>query len=138
MSLIKLSSRDDKPLSGLPTINVRINQRVIGCEYAVSQSDRETGLMYRNSLPFNRGMLFRIYGKYRPQFHMRNVRFNLEAIFVGNDLKIVDIVPMKKLDGSYAYTTYKNVPISWVIEVNENYCSRNGIDVGDLIHIGNF
>ena len=135
--MIKLSYRE-QALAGLPTIGVRINQRIVTCEYAVSQKDRETGLMYRNMLPHNRVMIFRTYGRYRPQFHMKNVRFNLEAIFVSNDMKIVDIVPMLKLDASSLYTTYKNIPISWVIEVNMGWCGQNNIGLGDRVYVGNY
>ena len=137
MSMIKLSYRDQATM-GLPSMNIRINQRILMCEYAASQDDRETGLMYRNMLPWNRGMIFRTYGRYRPQFHMANVRINLEGIFVGNDMKIVDIIPMLKLDVSSLYTTYKNIPISWVVEVNMGYSSRNNVNVGDRVYIGNY
>jgi len=137
MSMIKLSNRDIRT-AGFPTMSVRINQRILVCEFAVSQSDRETGLMHRNMLPNNRGMIFRTYGRYRPQFYMKNVRFNLEALFIGNDMKIVDIIPMLKMDGSSLYTTYKNIPIAWVIEANMGYCSRNSIGVGDRAYIGNY
>src|ERR1035437_4351264 len=104
--MIKLSYRDSnvgRPVTGLPTMSIRINQRILICEYAVSQDDREVGLMFRNQLPQNRGMVFRTFGRFRPQFHMKNVLINLEALFVGNNMEIVDIVPMLKLDASSLY-----------------------------------
>jgi hypothetical protein len=137
MSMIKLSARD-KALTGLPSINVRINQKMILCEFASTQEQRETGLMYRNFLTEPRGMVFRTFGRYRPQFHMANVKFNLDGIFVGNDMRVADVVPMLKMDVSSLYTTTRNIPIAWVIEVPFGFCNRNNIGLGDRVFIGNY
>lgn len=83
----------------------------------------------------HRGMLFDTYGTYRPTFTMRNVSFDLEALFVGNDMTIKDIVPMRKADSSTAYTTPLRVPIKWVIEVNKGYCASKNIGIGDRVII---
>jgi uncharacterized membrane protein (UPF0127 family) len=101
----------------------------------VSQQDRAKGLMDRPFLFEHRGMLFDTYGTYKPLFTMRNVRFDLEAIFVGNDMTIKDIVPMRKMDASTAYTTPLRVPIKWVIEVNKGYCDSKNIKIGDKVFI---
>lgn len=83
----------------------------------------------------HRGMLFDCYGTYKPLFTMKNVLFDLDAIFVGNDMTVKDIVPMRKMDGSTAYTTPLRVPIKWVIEVNSGYCDRKNIKIGDRVFI---
>lgn len=105
------------------------------CDYALSKDQREKGLQFRSFLPMNRGMLFDCYGRYRPYFHMKNVPINLEAIFIGNNNKIIDIVPMMKMDGSFYYTTPKNVPVKWVIELNKGYCSSHGIGLDEYVFI---
>ena len=62
---------------------------------------------------------------------MKDVIIDLEAIFVGNDYQVKDIVPMRKMDGSTAYTTPVRAPIKWVIEVNKGWSQKNGIKIGD-------
>lgn len=78
-------------------------------------------------------MLFDVYGSYRPMFTMDHVPIDLEAIFVGNDMRVKDIVQMGRLNGSTAYTTSLRVPIKWVIEVNAGFCNRKDISIGDKV-----
>lgn len=78
-------------------------------------------------------MLFDAHSNYRPMFTMENVPIDLEAIFVGNDMKVKDVVHMARLNGSTAYTTSLRVPIKWVIEVNEGFCNRKNIKIGDKV-----
>ena len=130
--LIKLSSRD---VTAMGIVSVRIKTNVLLCEYARSQADREHGLMDRRYLPANRGMIFDTFSRYRPVFHMKNVYLPLESVFIGNDNKIVDIIPMIPLDASTIYTTTKNIPIKWVMEVNRYYCSQHGIKLNDTVFL---
>jgi uncharacterized membrane protein (UPF0127 family) len=127
--LIRISSRD------LPILSVRIKNVFLFCEHPVAQQDRAKGLMGRPFLFEHRGMLFDTYGTYKPLFTMRDVRFDLEAIFVGNDMTIKDIVPMRRMDASTAYTTPLRVPIKWVIEVNKGWCDSKNIKIGDKVFI---
>lgn len=115
----------------LPLVNVRIKTQFIFCEHPTNSDERQTGLMGRSFLFEHKGMLFDTFGVYKPVFTMRNVLFDLDAIFIGNDMTIKDIVPMRKMDGSTAYTTPLRVPIKWVIEVNGGFCSRRNINIGD-------
>jgi len=129
--MIKLSNRE----TSMSIIPVRINNNIIMCEYAQTQKEREFGLQFRSFLPINRGMIFNCYGRYRPHFHMKNVPINLEAVFIGNNSKVIDIVPMIKMDGSFFYTTPINIPIKWVMELNKGYCKTHGIELGDYVFI---
>ena len=132
--MIKLSNRDVESMSLIP---VRINDNILMCEYTRTETERETGLMHRTFLQQNRGMIFDTYGRYRPRFHMKNVLLPLESIFISTQNKIVDIIPMIPLDISSVYTTYKNIPIKHVIEVNRFYCERHRIKIDDLVFINN-
>lgn len=130
--MIKLSSRD---VIAMYTLPVRINNNIIMCEYARTEEDRQTGLMHRRFMPSNHGMLFDTFARYRPTFHMRNVFLPLEALFISTSNKIVDIVPMTPLDGSRLYTTYKNIPIKWVLELHKGYCGAHRIKENDLVFL---
>jgi uncharacterized membrane protein (UPF0127 family) len=125
--LIRISSRS------LPVTLVRIGDTTIFCEHPTSREDREKGLKGRTFLFDHKGMLFDAYGNYRPMFTMQDVPIDLEAIFVGNDMCVKDVIRMARLNGSTAYTTSLRVPIKWVIEVNAGFCSRNRIKAGDKV-----
>jgi len=108
---------------------------MIFCEVPETIEERETGLKYRDIMFEHHGMLFDTHSRYQPLFTMRDVRFDLEAWFIGNDFTIKDIVPMQRLDGSRAYTTPLRIPIRYVIEVSKGYASRSGIAIGDKVKI---
>jgi uncharacterized membrane protein (UPF0127 family) len=133
--LVKLSSRDSNVGKGLSVVTVRIGNNIAYCEVPGSDQEQKIGLKNRDFLATHRGMLFYTHGRYMPLFTMNSVFFDLDAIFVGNDSKIKDIVTMKKLDGSTAYTSSKRVPIKYVIELGGGVCKRNGIKVGDTVYI---
>lgn len=130
---LKFSSRDVE--AGMNVLPLRINRNILMCEYARTDEQRMTGLQGRRYLPINRGMLFDTFGRYRPTFHMKNVFLNLEALFISNMNSIVDIIPMYALDNAAIYTTYKNIPIKWVLELNKGYCAGHGIKVNDIVYI---
>lgn len=134
--LVKLSSRETTENKSLPVVNVRIGDKIMYCEMPQADKDQKIGLKNRDFLASHRGMIFRTFGRYMPLFTMNSVMFDLDAIFVGNDNKIKDIILMKKLDGSRAYTTSQRVPIKYVIELGGGICSRNGIKIGDTIYVG--
>jgi len=123
----KVSARD------FPKITVLIGNRMIFCEVPQTSQDQQKGLMDREILFEHQGMLFHTHSRYQPLFTMKNVKIDLEAIFVGNDNTIKDIVPMRKMDRSTAYTTPIRVPIKYVIEINKGYSSRYGIKIGERV-----
>ncbi len=123
----KISSRD------LPKITVKIKNKIIFCEYPQSHQDKEAGLKDRTVLFEHQGMLFNTNGQFQPLFTMRDVLFDLEGIFVGNDYTVKDIIQMRRMDPSRAYTTYKRVPVRYMIEVNKGFTGRYGIKIGDKV-----
>jgi len=132
--MVKLSSRDAKA-NNLPVVTVRIGNSIMYCEVARTEREQKEGLKNRDWLATHRGMLFHTHGRYMPLFTMSNVKIDLDAIFVGNDNKIKDIITMRKMDGSTAYTSSKRVPMKYVIELGAGVSRRNGIKIGDTIYI---
>jgi len=108
---------------------------MIFCEVPETHEEKEKGFKGREIIFEHHGMLFDTHSKYQPLFTMRDVQFDLEAWFIGNDFTIKDIVPMRRMDGSTAYTTPLRLPIRYVIEVSKGYASRHGLGIGDKIKI---
>jgi len=119
------------PISAQTTI---ANQ-VIELEVARTPAEQAMGLMYRESLPDNRGMLF-IFNPPRPVgFWMKNVRFPLDMVFIRNQ-KIVQIasqVPPCKAEPCPVYGPPGSV--DQVIELRGGRASELQLQQGDPLKV---
>jgi YVTN family beta-propeller protein len=92
------------------------------------------GLMFRNHLPWNAGMLF-VFNEEEPQtFTMQNTLIPLDMIFVDANSEIVDIkenVPPCKQDPCPLYPS--DEPAQYVLEVNAGFVQQNAVQVGDRL-----
>lgn len=103
----------------------------IDIQIAQTDFDRELGLMYRKSMEENQGMLFIFPNETIQTFWMRNTFIPLDMVFINADKEIVTIRNATKTlsDQTYASTA----PAQYVLEVNEGFCKKFGIKVGDNI-----
>ena len=97
-------------------------------EIAEDDYSRATGLMSREELPGNQGMLF-IFEEQRLQyFWMKNTHISLDMIFVDVDNKIVNI---EKYTMPYSTQSYPSrAPAIYVVEVVAGYTDQYGIKTG--------
>jgi uncharacterized membrane protein (UPF0127 family) len=103
----------------------------LSIEVADTPEERSVGLMNRESLPENAGMLFDFGGETNSGFWMRNTLLPLSIAFVAADgtiLHIEDMQPQTE-DLHFSPTQYR-----YAIEVNQGWFSENGISVGDSVH----
>ncbi|VAX18590.1 hypothetical protein MNBD_IGNAVI01-2836 [hydrothermal vent metagenome] len=103
----------------------------IDIEIAEDDDARTQGLMYREKMKKNQGMLFIFPYESMQSFWMKNTVIPLDMIFVNKNNEIVTIrknaVPFDT--GHYASTK----PAQFVIEVNAGYTDSLGIKVSDKI-----
>lgn len=111
----------------LTIINSNGDEINVKCEIPSSEEEVMTGLMYRNELCDNCGMFF---DSVDGGFWMKNVNIPLEMIFISGD-HIVDIKSAKPNDES---TIVPSVESDSNLEVNEGFCEKNNITVGDKIY----
>jgi len=112
---------------------VRATVRV---EIADSAGKREFGLMYREHLDEDAGMIFVFAQPQHLTFWMKHTEIPLDMIFAAADRKIVGIVanatPLSErslsVDGDSEY----------VLEVNGGFCARHGIKAGDVLKFAGF
>jgi uncharacterized membrane protein (UPF0127 family) len=105
--------------------------RVIDVEVMVKDQDRALGLMFRPSLPADRGVLlvFRASG-----FHgiwMKNCRFPIDVIWLdeeGRVVHVVENVPPCKADPCPSYEPLRRA--SYVLEVNAGQADQDEATVG--------
>ena len=95
---------------------------------------QEQGLMFRQSLPENEGMLFVYKEPQEMSFWMRNTFIPLDIAFVGADGIILNIHQARPLDESVLYRSAGSA--KYVIETNQGWFSRHGIRPGDKVTFG--
>jgi uncharacterized membrane protein (UPF0127 family) len=112
------------------------NEKIkIKVEIADSAEERSYGLMFKEFLDENSGMLFVFDDENYRNFWMKNTLISLDIIFISEDLEIVDIkyaVPCLE-DPCVSYKSSK--PAKYVLEVNGDFTIENDVGLGDKIII---
>ena len=103
----------------------------IDIEIAETNESRAQGLMYRDKMKENQGMLF-IFAKEQMQsFWMKNTIIPLDIIFINAKKKIVNI---QKNTTPYSLDSYPSIaPAKYVLEVNAGFTGKYKIEPGDKI-----
>ncbi|QYF87993.1 DUF192 domain-containing protein [Brevundimonas sp. PAMC22021] len=102
-------------------------------EIADDEPERERGLMYREPLPADRGMLFQWPGEpAREQgFWMRNTPSSLDILYLSPDGRIVSIAP--HATPMSESTIPSNGPANGVLELRAGRAQEIGARAGDRI-----
>lgn len=122
--------------SELTHSQVIINDNIIWVEIAKTPEARSKGLMGREFLEIDEGMLFIFEEKRYHNFWMENMNFPIDIIWI-EDNQIIDIsknvpVPINKLD----IPLYRPLSeVNYVVEVNAGYTAANDIKTGDKVEI---
>ena len=115
---------------GLKTQILRINQWEITVETADTQETQEKGLMGRESLDEDRGMLFVYDRDSRKSFWMKNTKIPLSIAYIGADGTIREIYDMEPLSTRTVDSRYS---VRYALEVNQGAFERHGIKAGDKV-----
>lgn len=97
-------------------------------ELADSGARRSRGLMFRESLPADAGMLFLFPADTGGGFWMRNTLVPLSIAFIGADGRIQEIRDMQPLDESLVTPADR---YRWALEVNQGWFQTNDVRTGD-------
>ncbi|MCX5833389.1 MAG: DUF192 domain-containing protein [Deltaproteobacteria bacterium] len=109
---------------------ISVGAAVLWVEVASTPEAQTRGLMFRESLPWDRGMLF-VYEK--PQylaFWMKNTTIPLDIAFISADGRIAQIRSLIPLSEK---TRSSRAPALYALEVNRGWFRKKGIKVGDKI-----
>ncbi len=107
-------------------------------EIADTDETRTRGLMFRDELADNRGMLF-IFSRDEPRsFWMRNTRIALDIIYIDSQWQVVSIVHNARPCRSRQCPSYPSTgPARYVLEVNAGHARRLDLQPGDQLSFGN-
>jgi uncharacterized membrane protein (UPF0127 family) len=105
-------------------------------EVADTDEERRRGLMFREELDENRGMLFTWDKTENRSFWMKNTLIPLDIIFIDEEKSIINIEeahPQPGANNSELRRYSSEEPARYVIEANINYTDRNGIQENDTV-----
>lgn len=117
------------------TIEVKLNNQVIWAEVAQTEMEKREGLMYREDLDEDVGMLFVYESPVPANFWMKNTLIPLDMIFIRPDKTINHIeknappCPPEVVDCP-SYTSHELT--QYVLEVNAGYAQKHGIEPADV------
>ncbi len=118
-------------------IEIRLGEEIFELEVVDDQESREKGLMGRESLGENEGMIFDFPKDTRPAIWMRNMVISLDLLFLDEQGTIVQIfqrVPPCEAMPCDIYQAER--PLRFVIEVAAGTASRLGLEPGQQIDLG--
>jgi len=100
-------------------------------EFAETDYETQTGLMYRKGMEKDQAMLFIFPEEAMHSFYMKNTEFPLDILYIKEDLKIASLQENAQPLNEAGLTS--KVPVKYVLEVNSGLAEALGISVGDSI-----
>lgn len=111
----------------LPTITLQAGMHLVKAEVADDERKRATGLMFRESLAPNHGMLFVFREKALHCFWMRNTSIPLSIAFLDDDGSIVNIEDMAPhSEDSHC----PKRPVRLALEMEQGWFGKRGFGPG--------
>jgi uncharacterized protein len=107
-------------------------------EIADDDAERSQGLMFRDAMASDRGMLFVHDRQERLAYWMKNTRIPLDILYFDEQRKLVsqqrDIPPCSMGDRCPPYPS--KAPARYVLELNAGQAARLGLEDGMELHFG--
>lgn len=121
------------PVSVNDSVKITINGIEISVELAITREEHRQGLMYREKLEKNHGMLFIFPEERRVSFWMKNTLIPLSIAFIKPDgwISQIDEMEPQSLESHLS-----EMNVKYVLEMNKGWFKENGINVGDSVVLG--
>ena len=113
-----------------PVATLDVGGHAVEAEIVATEQERMRGLMYRDSMPADHGMLFVYPGEKVRGFWMKDTRIPLSIAFADRHGTIVWIADMNPLD---TRSTSSVVPAMYALEMNQGWFASHDVQRGDKI-----
>lgn len=128
------STTGDGPV--LPARAVTVSQgatsQKLTVELALSATEQQQGLMYRQEMPESRGMLFIMDRQMTSGFWMKNTYLPLDIAYLDAEGTVLDIIPGVPLSEEI----HRPASPYWnVLEVNRGWFERHDLGIGAKVSI---
>ncbi|MEO8056979.1 MAG: DUF192 domain-containing protein [Burkholderiales bacterium] len=129
-TLLALAAQAQEGPQKLDAIQLNAGMHLIRAELARTPDERSIGLMFRQAMASNEGMLFAFELPGQQCFWMKNTLLPLSAAFIADDGSIVNIEDMKPqtLD---SHCSAK--PVRFVLEMNQGWFAKRGLKAGSKL-----
>lgn len=111
-------------------VETRAGEKRFGIEIADDAGERERGLMFRQQMGDDHGMLFVFEDAREVGFWMQNTPMPLDLIFIGQDGRVRAILPGEPFSTA---VISPNTPVRFVLEVKAGIAEKAGIRDGDRL-----
>jgi uncharacterized membrane protein (UPF0127 family) len=110
------------------------NGKTLQATTAITKEEQTKGLMNKQHLPPNEGMIFIYKKEQQLTFWMKNTPIPLDIIFLDKNKIIIDIQTMQPCtkQGCTFYTSKQ--PAKYAIETNAKYSITNNLHIGQKVH----
>ena len=124
--------RSTAPQSSLPTVQMKLGSKTYTLEVANDDESRTRGLMRRDSMPQDHGMIFVFAQPQKRGFWMRNTRIPLDIVYITTDGKVDSV---KQMQPYVEKTVSSEGEVKWAVELNQGQGAVAGIKAGDVVEI---
>ena len=114
---------------------VCIKENCFSVELAISNEEKQRGLMFKESLDKDKGMLFIYNEESKQSFWMKDTLIPLDIIWIDKYSKIVNIATVEpcKKDPCEIYSPDENA--LYILEINAGLTNEDDIKEGDIVVI---
>jgi uncharacterized membrane protein (UPF0127 family) len=121
---------DDSPVSSLPTVELLLGGTTITVEVAATAESRRQGLMNREELARDRGMLFVFPESDYRSFWMKDTSIPLSLAYIREDGVITGIHDLEPFS---LESVDSRAEVKYALELNRGTFERLGVGAGDQV-----
>ena len=120
---------------GTPTVTFQTASGDVRVAVDIADESAEwaQGLMFRESLAENAGMLFIFPEEAEHRFWMKNTRIPLDMIFISADKRVAAVITAIPCVSDPCLTYSPQAHARYVVEVNAGFAAQHGIQTGDRV-----
>ena len=116
--------------------SVVLNGERFTVELAETREKQALGLMFRDSMPDDHGMLFVFPGEGKRSFWMKNTRIPLDIFYFDQNLALVSVAEHATPCRTPQCPSYPSKgPAKYVLELNAGKASELNVKAGDLLEL---
>jgi len=131
-TLLFIVGCNQEPASGLATVKMQLGNKTFTLEVADRTDARAYGLMRRDSMPSDHGMLFVFDREQNLSFWMKDTRIPLDIVYVDAQGRVVSVKQMKAFDLSGVPS---DGPAKYAIELNKDAAAAAGVKAGMTLNL---
>ena len=127
------AQKDETLAAGQPrlgTVELRLGESLVIAELADSEGEREQGLMYREALGQDEGMLFAYPDEELRVFWMKNTSIPLSIAFINSTGRIVRIDDMSPFSEDQVSSVFE---AKYALEMQQGWYSTHGVRTGQVV-----